>query len=175
MSQRGHRGDTSPRGAQCPPDVTPLAGGAFAKELAATFEGDYTLEYHLAPPLVDAVLGVFGSKREPTKRTFGPWMGKALTWLARGKKFRGTAMDVFGYSAERRAERAAIRRYEEDVAMLLDGLNSSNHATAVSIAGVPELVRGFGHVKAAHLQAATTRRDELLAVWRTAGSVRDAA
>ena len=85
----------------------------FRKRLQEQFEGDYQLQFHLAPSWLskpDAVTG------EPRKRSFGPWMLKAFALLARFKFLRGTALDPFGYSTERRLERELIEEYEAEQA-----------------------------------------------------------
>ncbi len=86
--------------------------------------------------------------------------------LARFKGLRGTALDIFGRTEERRTERALIGEYRADVETLLAGLTPTNHALAVEIAGIPEQIRGYGHVKERHLVAARSRRDGLLQQWR---------
>ncbi|MGH8724498.1 MAG: DUF6537 domain-containing protein, partial [Burkholderiales bacterium] len=100
---------------------------------------------------------------EPRKMRFGSWtMG--LFKVLRGLRFlRGTPFDVFGYTQERRTERALIREYEETVERLLAGLTPQNHALAVQVAAIPEQIRGFGHIKARTLAPARKERDELLA------------
>ncbi len=86
--------------------------------------------------------------------------------LARLKMLRGTPLDVFGRSDERRLERRLITDYETIVDELLRGLSRTNHAQAVAIARVPERIRGFGHVKIANVAAARARWADLLAQWR---------
>jgi indolepyruvate ferredoxin oxidoreductase len=83
--------------------------------------------------------------------------------LSRLKVLRGSPLDIFGYSEERRTERALIREYEETVERLLTGLTPQNHALAVQIASIPEEIRGFGPIKARHLAPARKKREELLA------------
>jgi indolepyruvate ferredoxin oxidoreductase len=78
------------------------------------------------------------------------------------KFLRGTALDPFGYSTERRTERKLIADYETTLAELLDKLNPDNHHLAVGIAAIPEKIRGFGHVKARHLKAAKADEAALL-------------
>ena len=136
---------------------------AFRDKLALQFDGDYSLKVHLAPPLF--------SRRDPEtghlrKRAFGPWVFKVFGILARLKGLRGTALDIFGYTEERRTERRLI----EDYAALLDEiarrLTPENHAQAVQLARIPEQIRGFGHVKAKNLSRAKANEAQLLAAFR---------
>ena len=132
---------------------------AFSDALKETFEGNYRLKFHLAPPLLarrDPHTGV------PRKRAFGAWVLPVFKLLRRLKGLRGTAFDPFGYSAERRCERALIAEYEKTVEELLDGLCQANYDDAVAIANLPEQVRGFGHIKAAGIETMRARREELL-------------
>jgi indolepyruvate ferredoxin oxidoreductase len=69
---------------------------------------------------------------------------------------------VFGYTAERRMERALIREYREMIEGLLGTLDAANYATAVELAGLPEQVRGFGHVKEKAVAEYRARKAELL-------------
>ncbi len=133
--------------------------GEFERKLAAQFDGDYTLEFNLAPPLL--------AQRDPNtgqlqKRAFGPWVFKAFRMLAGLKGLRGGTFDIFGYTAERKQERQLIADYEATVAALLDGLNSDNHALAIEIAGLPLKMRGYGHVKEQAVSETKAREAELL-------------
>jgi indolepyruvate ferredoxin oxidoreductase len=135
------------------------ADPAFAQHIAAQFEGPYRLNYHLAPPLIarrDPHTGI------PRKRRFGPWVGALFRRLARLKFLRGTPFDPFGYTEERRSDRALIREYEAMIDEVLPRLDSHNHALAVELAWLPEHIRGYGHVKAASVQAARDQREQLL-------------
>jgi indolepyruvate ferredoxin oxidoreductase len=141
--------------------------GAFAKSLKQQFDGDYKLTFHLAPPLF--------SKRDPEtghlmKREFGPWMLPVFRVLAKFKFLRGTALDVFGRSEERKLERSLVSEYEQQVEQLLTVLSEQSEtpeslpetlSIAVEIAGLPHFMRGFGHVKEANI-ATTQRRGEAL-------------
>ncbi|WP_101048768.1 indolepyruvate ferredoxin oxidoreductase family protein [Macromonas nakdongensis] len=138
--------------------------GGFARRLAEQFEGDVTLRFHLAPPL----LARHNDRGELVKQTYGPWMLKAFGVLARLKGLRGTAFDPFGRTEERRSERALIGEYLDTLEEVLTGLSPDRHALALQIAAWPEQVKGFGHVKARHLAAARTRWGGLLAAWRAA-------
>jgi indolepyruvate ferredoxin oxidoreductase len=122
----------------------------FAAKVNAMFEGDYTLRYHLAPPLLSAK----NDKGELRKTAFGPWVRTAFKVLAPFKVLRGGVLDVFGYSEERRQERALILEYVQAIESMLPTLALSNRDAAAAFARVPEHIRGFGHVKARHLAAA---------------------
>ncbi|MCA3565151.1 MAG: indolepyruvate ferredoxin oxidoreductase family protein [Methylocystis sp.] len=133
--------------------------GSFLKQLQAEFDGDIRLEFHLAPPL----LGKKDAQGNPVKTAFGPWMLKAFGVLAKLKRLRGTGLDIFGYSAERRMERQLIGEYEGMIDYVAARLNPANHAIAVGLASVPEKIRGFGHVKERHAAAALAEREALMA------------
>ncbi len=137
----------------------------FRKSIAEQFEGDYRLVYHLAPPLLarrDPRTG------EPKKMRFGSWTVGLFRALALMKGLRGTWLDPFGWTEERRTERALIGEYERTVERLLAGLTRENHATAIEIASLPEHVRGFGHIKAKSVATARKRCQELLAQFEAA-------
>lgn len=119
------------------------ADPAFEASLRAQFEGDFQLKFNMAPPL----LAKRDSKGHLVKQEFGGWMLTALRALARLKRLRGTPLDVFGYTAERRMERALLREYEALIEALLPTLAASNVAQAAELARLPEKIRGFGHVK----------------------------
>ncbi|MDO8276122.1 MAG: indolepyruvate ferredoxin oxidoreductase family protein, partial [Serpentinimonas sp.] len=125
-------------------------------------EGDFALRFHLAPPL----WARHDERGVPIKQSFGPWMLTAFKWLARLKGLRGSALDPFGRSAERRSERALIVQYQGLIEELLPGLSPERKALALQLAALPEGIKGFGHVKARNLQAVRLRWDELLGQWR---------
>jgi len=127
--------------------------GVFEDRLKHQFAEPIRLTVHLAPPLLSRRDPSTG---EPRKMEFGPWMFSAFRLLARFKRLRGTPFDVFGYTAERRAERRLVRDYEADVERLLAGLRADNLDAAVAIAELPDRVRGFGHIKARSLEEART-------------------
>ena len=118
---------------------------------------------YLAPPLIASLDPDTG---RPIKSTYGAWMRLAMGLVARFKGLRGTPFDPFGYTHERRTERRLIKAYETVVAELIAGLDHDNHALAVEIAGVPEHIRGFGHVKQAHMVKAKRCEAELLETFR---------
>ncbi|NNE20975.1 MAG: indolepyruvate ferredoxin oxidoreductase family protein, partial [Rhizobiales bacterium] len=138
-------------------------GKPFADQLAKTFKGDYTLKFHLAPPLIarrDSATG------KPVKQAFGPAMMSVFKILALLKGLRGTAFDIFGYTAERKRERALISEYRHTISEILNSLDTKNLSLAVDIASIPEHIRGYGHIKERHLAEAKTRESELLAAYR---------
>ncbi len=142
--------------------------GSFARQLAGEVGGErLRLHVHLAPPLLarrDKVTG------EPRKMTFGPWIFPVFKLLAKLKPLRGTAFDPFGYSAERRTERALIADYEAMLDEVLAKLDAGNHHIAVGLAAIPEKIRGFGHVKMRHLKAAKSDEAALLDQFRAGGA-----
>ena len=137
----------------------------FTQRVAAQFEGDYKLVFHLAPPLTNKADATTG---EPRKSTYGPWMMKAFRMLAKLRRLRGTALDVFGRTAERKMERRLLVEYEAMVDEILGKLAAHNHKLAVELARVPEHIRGFGHVKDRHLKDAKARETVLLGEFRGA-------
>jgi indolepyruvate ferredoxin oxidoreductase len=134
--------------------------GSFQKQLARTFEGDYRLEFHLAPPLLAKPDPRTG---RPRKMRFGPWMMSGFRLLAAMKGLRGTRFDIFGYNAERRTERRLISEYEAILETIARSLDQRTYETAVALAALPEQIRGYGPVKAASVTKAKSREKELLA------------
>ena len=127
--------------------------GEFLAKLRETFAGDRRLRVHLAPPLL--------ARRDPAtgelqKREYGEWMLTAMRGLAKLRFLRGSLLDPFGHTAERRMERRLINEYERTVDTLLASLDHDNHALAVEIAGLPQQMRGFGHIKEANVAKAKT-------------------
>ncbi|MGO4173028.1 indolepyruvate ferredoxin oxidoreductase family protein [Bosea sp. TAF32] len=147
--------------------------GAFRKQVAATFEAEgnhgkpLRYEFHLAPPLLarrDPNTGL------PRKMSFGPWMMGAFSVLAKFRRLRGTAFDLFSYTEERRIERGLIADYEVLLNELLTRLSPANQALCIALAAIPEKIRGFGHVKERHLKAAKAEEAVLLKQLREGNS-----
>ena len=134
----------------------------FETRLAQQFDGDFQMNYHLAPPLFARIDPATG---RPKKSVYGSWFGSVLRGLARMKFLRGTAFDPFGYLAERRNERRLIGDYRELIAGLLPKLNAGNVAQAASLAMLPQMIRGFGPVKEDAIVQARRRESELLAAF----------
>jgi indolepyruvate ferredoxin oxidoreductase len=134
--------------------------GEFLAKLRETFAGATRLRVHLAPPLL--------ARRDPAsgelqKRQYGAWMLTAMRGLAKLKFLRGSLLDPFGHTAERRMERRLIDDYERAVDALLAGLDHDNHALALEIAGLPQQMRGFGHIKEANVAKAKAQEAKLMA------------
>ncbi len=148
------------------------AAPEFMAKVKQQFEGDFKLSFHLAPPVA--------ALRDPetghlTKREFGPWMMRAFKLLARLKRLRGTPFDLFGRTAERRAERRLIADYETLMEEVIAGLDHETHGLAVALASVPQDIRGFGHVKEANIAAAKAQEAALLEAFRNPHAAQDAA
>ena len=107
--------------------------------------------------------------------SFGPWMRGVFAMVATLKNLRGTWMDVFGYTAERKRERQLIVDYRQAIEEIIGKLDATNHALAVEIASLPEHIRGYGHVKDAHLAKVEPKWRELMERWRNPASVSQAA
>ncbi|MEQ1616496.1 MAG: indolepyruvate ferredoxin oxidoreductase family protein, partial [Hyphomicrobiaceae bacterium] len=135
--------------------------GTFEKQLAEQFDGVKSIEFYMAPPFLgwwrrDKVTG------QPRKIKLGQWMLPVLKQLAKGKRLRGTAFDLFGYSAERRLERQMIADYEKTLDEIATRLSPITHATAVTLASLPEDIKGFGHVKHASFEVVKKREAALI-------------
>ena len=136
---------------------------AFMAKINNQFEGDFKLKFHLAPPL----LAKRNSKGELVKKEYGSWMLGAFKVLAGLKGLRGGALDVFGYTAERKMERALIVEYRDTIRTLLGELSAANLEQAVAIAHLPEEIRGYGHVKERNFKLAEAKRAQLLQALKT--------
>jgi indolepyruvate ferredoxin oxidoreductase len=130
----------------------------FQADLEAQFEGRFRLSFHLAPPILER----FRRGRRDPKWSFGPWVMTLFRLLAKLKGLRGTAFDPFGYSAERRRERADIAAYIAQIDTLIGRLTPENLALSVSIASLPLALRGYGAVKDRNRAALAAERDRLI-------------
>ncbi|WP_346836623.1 indolepyruvate ferredoxin oxidoreductase family protein [Microbulbifer sp. SAOS-129_SWC] len=140
-------------------EVARLYSGAdFQRQLRETFTGSYKLKFHMAPPLM-ARPDAAGKVK---KMVFGPWMGKLMPLLAKGKVLRGTVFDLFGYTRERRIERSWARQVERAVSAVAASLNDENLAAARELLELPLQVRGYGHVRAEKFAAVRERWNQLL-------------
>jgi indolepyruvate ferredoxin oxidoreductase len=129
----------------------------------AEFDGAFTLKFHMAPP----ILSKMGANGRPEKREFGPGMLRWLRLLARMKRLRGTPLDIFGRTEERKMERALIKQYERDMALVRKSLTPEKMETAIALAELPLSIRGFGPVKMENEAKAAKQREALLAQLRS--------
>ncbi len=131
----------------------------------AEFDGELKMTFHLAPPM----LGGKGPDGRPKKRQYGEWMLYPLKLMSKMKFVRGTPLDVFGYTKERRMERALIRQFERDMKEVLPKLSSETRDAVIALAQLPLEIRGFGAVMKANEDKAAKRREELLSGIRAGG------
>nr|WP_225591327.1 indolepyruvate ferredoxin oxidoreductase family protein [Achromobacter sp. ACM01] len=139
---------------------------AFKARLREQFEGepgrDYQLRYHLAPP----ALARRDARGRLQKRAYGSWMGLAFRALAPMKRWRGTWLDVFGKTAERRMERQLAADYLALAEEFSRTLDAANRATALELAALPDTIRGYGHVKEQNVERARAREAGLWEQYR---------
>ncbi|NLY28257.1 MAG: indolepyruvate ferredoxin oxidoreductase family protein [Alcaligenaceae bacterium] len=148
---------------------------AFTEKLRQQFQGepgvDYQIHYHLAPPFMASR----NEKGELVKKRYGPWMQRLFKVLAGLKGLRGTALDLFGRTEERRTERALVHDYFDLVNEFCRTLDDHNLAAAIELAKLPEDIRGYGHVKDASIAKARQRREALLGQYRSGSRLDQAA
>ncbi|NWH07356.1 MAG: indolepyruvate ferredoxin oxidoreductase family protein [Alphaproteobacteria bacterium] len=138
--------------------------GSFERKIAENFAGNFKIKYHLAPPVLaqaDPDTGI------PKKVAFGPWMKWGFHLLASLKRLRGTPLDIFGYTQERRLERQMIEDYEALLRDIAANLKPENHAHAVRLASAAQEVKGFGHVKLANYKKMKENETALKAAFAT--------
>lgn len=138
---------------------------AFSKRIAAMFEGDYKLQFHVAPPL----FAKRDAKGHLIKQDFGGWMLPAFRLVAKFRFLRSGIFDPFSHTDERCGERALIAEYRTTIEALLPLLRPHNLQMAVAIAEVPESIRGFGYIKQASMSAVAARCAELLRQFQAGG------
>ncbi|WP_298912651.1 indolepyruvate ferredoxin oxidoreductase family protein [uncultured Roseobacter sp.] len=136
------------------------------EKAAEEFDGDFRMTFNLAPPMLSKT----GPDGRPAKRTFGPWLERPLRLLTKLKFLRGTPLDPFGYTAERRMERQLIRQFERDMADVLPRLEEATKPAIIALAELPLQIKGFGPVKQKSEAKAAKRREELLAAIRAGGA-----
>ena len=132
---------------------------AFRAEIDAQFTGNYSVRFHVAPPLISRPNPETGKVK---KYEFGPWLLLVFRILAKLKCLRGTRWDVFALTSERRQEREDLARYQADLANVCDRLTPENYRTAQQLMRLPEHLRGYGHVKARRRETLISARSQLL-------------
>jgi indolepyruvate ferredoxin oxidoreductase len=136
---------------------------ALDEAVRAQFGDGARYSYRLHPP----VLRALGLKH---KVSLGPWFRPAFAALVAMRRLRGTALDPFGYTEVRRAERALIAEYRAVVDQLLAGLTIGNHDLAVEIAALPDMIRGYEHIKLANVRAYHEKLAELRTEFAASGA-----
>ena len=131
----------------------------FRQKVEQTFTGNYRLHYHLAAPVLSPLDASTGIAR---KRRFGPWMQWVFRLIVPFKVLRGTALDIFSYTEERRCERDLIERYFSTVEQILEKLNKDNYQFACRIARLPEQIKGYGQVKMQSIREVEPRWQNML-------------
>jgi indolepyruvate ferredoxin oxidoreductase len=132
--------------------------GTFMQSLRQQVEGEFELEFHMAPPF----LSRSKDGKPPAKVRLGGWLLPVMRLLAHGRVLRGTMLDIFGKTEERRLERRLIQDYIRRVESLLPLLNAERLKLATDIAALPLSMRGFGHIKIANIALARAREAEML-------------
>ncbi|WND03436.1 indolepyruvate ferredoxin oxidoreductase family protein [Temperatibacter marinus] len=117
--------------------------GSFEKDLRNTFEGNFSVKYHMAPPIFGWAKDASG---RPKKRKFGGWMKATLSVIRRFKFLRNTPLDVFGYSHERRLQRQCLQDVTEIMGLVAEKLNENNQSEAILLLESYLDVRGYGPV-----------------------------
>jgi indolepyruvate ferredoxin oxidoreductase len=118
--------------------------GRFEAELAAAFEGDFTVKYHLAPPLLPLGRDARG---RPNKRAFGAWMRPAFRLLARARGLRGTRLDPFGFSADRKLDHALLQWFEVVMRHVEQHFDPADPDASLALLRAPQEIRGYGPVR----------------------------
>jgi indolepyruvate ferredoxin oxidoreductase len=134
--------------------------GRFEQQLRDQFEGEFKFSFNLAPPIFASGVDALG---RPKKRAFGAGMMRVFRVLAKMRFLRGTPLDIFRYSPDRKLERELVAAYEKDVAAVLELLSPATFDTAFELLSLPDRVRGFGPIKEKAARDAKARRDQLAA------------
>lgn len=143
----------------------------FFERIREQFDGKLSLRFHLAPPL----LARKDEQGHLVKKAYGPWVAVVFKALAKLKGLRGTPFDPFGYTAERRSERQAIRDFEALMSGIAAELDHQRMAIAMELARLPQAVKGFGHVRDRNARAVTLKQAELMRRWKSCNTVLKAA
>ena len=131
--------------------------GSFAKKLGDKFDGDFKLKFYLAPPIF--------AERDKSgrlmKKEYGPWMLKAFGLLAKLKFLRGSSLDPFGRTEERKMERQLVEDYFAMIDQRIAGLKREQIPLLAKLARIPEIIRGYGHIKEDNIKKAAAERARL--------------
>jgi len=131
----------------------------FINKITDTFEGNFKINFHLAPPVFYKKDKVTGN---PLKMNFGFWIMILFKFISIFKFLRGTYFDIFGYLDERKIERLLIKNYEQRILEICPKLTIDNYTLAVEIASIPDQIRGFGHIKKKNIEIAKSCEVKLM-------------
>jgi len=131
----------------------------FINKITDTFDGDFKINFHLAPPIFYKKDKVTGN---PLKMNFGFWIMILFKFISIFKFLRGTYFDIFGYLDERKIERLLIKNYEQRILEICPKLTIDNYTLAVEIASIPDQIRGFGHIKKKNIEIAKSCEVKLM-------------
>jgi indolepyruvate ferredoxin oxidoreductase len=131
--------------------------GSFGKKLSDKFDGDYKIKFYLAPPIF--------AKRDKSgrlmKKEFGGWMLGAFGWLAKLKFLRGTSFDPFGRTTERKMERQLVEDYFAMIEQRTASVKPEQIPLLAKLARLPEMIRGYGHIKEDNIKKVAAERARL--------------
>lgn len=120
--------------------------------------------FHMSPPLIARMDKSTGRRR---KIAIPGWIAIPMFKVLKyGKILRGTIFDPFGIQTERRNEINLITQYISDLQFVINVLNKDTFKSVLELASLPDLIRGFGHVKEANISKANSKRIELLSLLR---------
>ncbi|MBU2875532.1 indolepyruvate ferredoxin oxidoreductase family protein [Marinobacter salexigens] len=136
----------------------------FMKEVNNTFEGDFKVHFHLAPPIMNRGTDAQG---RPRKRQFGPWMFRVFKLLAKFRVLRGTPVDPFSYSSDRKMDRAQLKEYQQLVERIVSELDASNYDTFLQLAELGSEIRGYGPVREQAAEAVQEKHSQLIKALNT--------
>ncbi len=128
---------------------------AFREALAEQFGSGAEITYKLHPP----TMRQFGYD---SKIGLGRSGEVAFAALARMKKLRGTSMDPFGRTRHRKMERELISEYEAMIDRVVGSLSTESYDTAVEVAELPDVIRGYEGIKEANIAEFRSRAQQLL-------------
>ncbi len=131
----------------------------FLRDLESSYESGCRISFHLAPPVLARSNSGSGA---PAKRTFGPWIRTPMRLLAAARRLRGTMLDPFRWTAERALDQRLLEEYEHLTRDLCHALEPELLPIAVELASLPDLIRGFGHVRQESARAAEVIKEGLL-------------
>ena len=117
-----------------------LTSPEFENNIRQQFANVESIGYNLHPPM----LKQFGVTK---KLKLGAWARPLLRVLAGLKGLRGTAFDVFGYSAHRRLERSLPAWYKDVMRQAVALRDAGNATMVLDLARLPDQIRGYEQIK----------------------------